>query len=151
MNNTLARRHPVAWEVYDGVALGLEKTFARLDALRDNNQTFPPYNIRRVSETETILEVALAGYKKENLTLAVENNVLTLSSVKAERGETPGEFVHKGVAFRSFAKNFQLGDNTIVRDVTFTDGLLTLSVVIEIPEEQKRKVLEINSNSSNGV
>ena len=144
MNNAISRRNPVAWDVYDGVALGLEQTFERLDSLRDNNTNFPPYNIRKVSDTETVLEVALAGYKKENLTVAVENHVLTLSSVKTEQGEATGEFVHKGVAFRSFAKNFQLGDNASVRDVTFTDGLLSLSVVVEVPEEQKRKILPIS-------
>ena len=123
--------------------MGLEQMFHRLDSLADAGTSFPPYNILKVSENETVLEVALAGYTREQLEVVVERQVLTISATKKEDTEV-GEYTHRAVASRTFAKNFQLGDAATVQDVKYQDGLLTLRVVVEIPEEQQRKLLPIS-------
>ena len=133
----------VKWERYSPVSMGLEQMFSRLDSLADAGTNFPPYNILRVSENETVLEVALAGYTREQLEVVVERQVLTISATKKEDTEV-GEYTHRAVASRTFAKNFQLGDAATVQDVKYQDGLLTLRVVVEIPEEQQRKLLPIS-------
>jgi len=139
MNNSL-----VKWERYSPVSMGLEQMFHRLDSLADAGTNFPPYNILKVSENETVLEVALAGYTREQLEVVVERQVLTISATKKEDETELGEYTHRAVASRSFAKNFQLGDAATVQDVKYQDGLLTLRVVVEIPEEQQRKSLPIS-------
>jgi len=137
MNNTLAR-----WETYNPVGLGLEDMFKRLDAFTDSAATnYPPYNIIKVSDDLHQLEIALAGFKREEIEVAVERNVLT---VKTNREGTDGrEYTHKGLASRTFARNWQLSDDTVVENVTYVDGLLNIDIRKEVPEAQKRKLLPI--------
>ena len=135
--NALAR-----WETYSPVSLGLEDMFKRLDVLTDSTATnYPPYNIVRVNDTTQTLEIALAGFTRDEIEVAVERNVLTVSTTQAK--EDGREYTHKGLARRTFARNWQLSDDTVVENVTFVDGLLSLDVRKEVPEEQKRKLLPI--------
>lgn len=138
-NNTLA---PVRWERYSPVGIGLEDMFRRLDAFADNGSNYPPYNILKLDDEKQQLQVALAGFRKEDIEVAVERGVLQISVSKAY--ETEGEYVHRGVAQRSFARNWQLSDDTRVEEVTFLDGLLRVTLVKEVPEEMKRKLLPIS-------
>ena len=136
--NNLAR-----WETYSPVALGLEDMFKRLDVLTDSTATnYPPYNIVRVNETTQQLEIALAGFSRDEIEVAVERNVLTVSTTKAK--EDGREYTHKGLAQRTFARNWQLSDDAVVENVTYKDGLLTLDVRKEVPESQQRKLLPIS-------
>lgn len=138
MNNSLAR-----WETYNPVALGLEDMFKRLDVLTDSAATnYPPYNIIKVDDVTSQLEIALAGFTREEIEVAVERNVLT---VKTNRSTTDTrEYTHKGLAQRTFARNWQLADDAIVENVKYVDGLLTLDIRKEVPEAQKRRVLPIS-------
>ena len=137
MNNTLAR-----WETYSPVGLGLEDMFRRLDAFTDSAATnYPPYNIVKLNDTTIQLEIALAGFKRDEIEVATERGVLT---VKTNRESTDGrEYTHKGLAQRTFARNWQLSDDAIVENVKYVDGLLTIDVRKEVPEAQQRKLLPI--------
>ena len=137
MNNTLAR-----WETYSPVSIGFEDMFKRLDALADNPQkNYPPYNLIKIDEDRQQLQVALAGFLKDDIEVAIERNVLNISVSKTY--ETEGDYVHKGIAQRSFSRNWQLSDETVVDEVSYIDGLLRVTLRREIPEEQKRKILPI--------
>ena len=138
MQNSLAR-----WETYNPVGLGLEDMFKRLDAFTDSAATnYPPYNIVKVSDELHQLEIALAGFKREEIEVAVERNVLT---IKTNREAADGrEYTHKGLASRTFARNRQLSDDTVVENVTYVDGLLKLDIRKEVPEAQKRRLLPIS-------
>ena len=138
MNNTLAR-----WETYNPVSLGLNDMFKRLDAFTDSASTnYPPYNIVKVDDVTQELEIALAGFTREEIEVAVERNVLT---VKTNREGTDGrEYSYKGLAQRTFARNWQLSDDAVVGDVVYKDGLLTITITKEIPEAQKRRLLPIS-------
>ena len=138
MNNTLAR-----WESYSPVQFGLEDMFRRLDAFQDSTATnYPPYNIVKVDDVTQRLEIALAGFSREEIEVAVERNILTVST---NQKEVDGrEYTHKGLARRTFARNWQLSDDTVVENVTYVDGLLSIDLRKEIPEEQKRKLLPIS-------
>ena len=133
----------VRWERYSPVSLGMEQMFNRLDALADAGTSFPPYNIVRTSETEQVLELALAGYTKEQLEVAVERGVLTVSAIKPELDDK-AEYLHRAVARRSFARNWQLSDDAVVDNVSFVDGLLRITIKLEVPEAQQRKLLPIS-------
>jgi len=131
------------WETYNPVSFGLEDMFKRLDVLQDSTSTnYPPYNIVKLNDTTQQLEIALAGFAREEIEVAVERNVLTVSTNKAK--EDGREYTHKGLARRTFARNWQLSDDTVVENVTYKDGLLTLDVRKEVPESQQRKLLPIS-------
>lgn len=137
MNNTLAR-----WERYSPVGIGMEEMFKRLDAFADNGSSYPPYNIVRLEDDSQQLQIALAGFLKEDIEVTVEKSVLSVSVSKSY--ETDGEYVHKGIAQRSFSRNWELSDDTKVKEVTYIDGLLRITLEQEIPEEHKRRVLPIS-------
>lgn len=131
------------WESYTPVSIGFEDMFKRLDALADNPQrNYPPYNLVKLDEEKQQLQVALAGFSKDEITVAVERKVLNISVNKS--AEDAGEYVHKGISSRTFSRNWQLSDDTIVDDVTYTDGLLRVTLKRELPEEYKRKTFPIS-------
>ena len=129
------------WERYSPVGIGMEEMFKRLDAFADNGSSYPPYNIVRLDDDSQQLQIALAGFLKEDIEVSVEKSVLSVSVNKSY--ETDGEYVHRGIAQRSFARNWQLSDDTKVNEVTFIDGLLRITLMQEIPEEHKKKLLPI--------
>ncbi len=137
MNNTLAR-----WERYSPVGIGMEEMFKRLDAFADNGSSYPPYNIVRLEDDSQQLQIALAGFLKDDIEVTVEKSVLSVAVSKSY--ETDGEYVHKGIAQRSFSRNWELSDDTKVKEVTYIDGLLRITLEQEIPEEHKRRVLPIS-------
>ncbi len=137
---------PVRWEEHFApFSIGLGDMFRQLDAYADNGTAFPPYNIRVVSDTEQVLELALAGYDKEQLSVAVEKGTLTISANKKEGEEEPiATYTHRGVAQRTFARNWKLGPDAEVGRVTFTNGLLSVAIAVQVPEAQKRRLLPIS-------
>ena len=136
--NNLAR-----WETYTPFSLGasLEDTFKRLDAMASNGTSYPPYNIKTLSTDSQVLEIALAGFSREDIEVATEKGVLT---VKATQPDVENQhFVHKGIAARNVARNWQLSDDCVVEDPTFIDGMLRIVIRQELPEAQKRRLLPI--------
>lgn len=131
------------WERYAPVSFGVEDMFKRLDALADSTATnYPPYNILKLDDVSQELQIALAGFAREDIEVAVERGVLSVSA-KHETTNV-GEYVHRGIAGRSVARNWQLGENTVVDEPKFIDGMLYITVRQEVPEEQRRKILPIS-------
>ena len=131
------------WERYSPVSLGLEDIFHRLDTLTDSTVgNYPPYNIIKTGETTTELEIALAGFSKEEIEVVTERGVLTVSTKR--EGTDSREYTHRGLAQRTFAKNWQLGDDVVVDEVVYENGLLTIRLRKEVPEAQQRKLLPIS-------
>jgi molecular chaperone IbpA len=138
MNNALVR-----WENYSPVSLGLEDMFKRLDAFQDSSASnYPPYNIVKIDDVTQQLEIALAGFSRDEIEVAVEKNILTVST--NTEGTDGREYTHKGLARRTFARNWQLSDDTVVEEVTYVDGLLSINIRKEVPEAQKRRLLPIS-------
>ena len=137
MNNALTR-----WERFAPVSLGLEDVFHRLDSLTDAaSSNYPPYNIVKTSDTTSALEIALAGFSKEEIEVVTERNVLTVSTHR--EGTDGREYTHRGLAQRTFARNWQLSDDVVVDSVDYQNGLLTVVLRKELPENQQRKILPI--------
>ena len=142
--NNLA--HPLLqWEKHIApYSLGLEQTFRNLDRLIDSGgATYPPYNILKVSDTEVELSVALAGWSKEELLVEVEKQTLTITSRKESYTEA-GEYLHKGIGLRAFSRSWQLGENAVIGDITFSEGMLRIPVSQHISEADKRRSLHIS-------
>ena len=136
----------VQWEkFYAPFSLGLEGTFKQLDRIVDTGAglSYPPYNIRRVSDTEVVLELALAGFSKDDIEVAVEKKQLSVTSRKQNYVED-GEYIHRGIGLRAFSRSWQLGDDTEVGEVSLTNGMLSIPVSQVVSEEDKRKTFTIS-------
>jgi len=138
--NQLAR-----WERYSPVGIGLEDMFKRLDAMADTAASnYPPYNIVKIDDHTQELQIALAGFKKEQIEVSLERGVLTVSTKPDTESAEVGHYLHRGIAKRTFARNWQLSDLAVVDKPRYVDGMLYVTIRMELPEEQKRKVLSIS-------
>jgi molecular chaperone IbpA len=119
-------------------SIGMEDYFDRLGTLHETQTNYPPYNLIQVSSTESRLELALAGFKKKQVNVYTQDGKLFVEGQR-EDGETGTEYVHRGVAQRSFTRSWTLSDETEVRSVVFEDGLLTILLGKIVPDHHKRK------------
>ena len=101
-------------------------------------QNYPPYNIVQVNNVESRLEIALAGFKKDEVSVYTEFGKLYVEG-KKEESKVDGEFVHKGLAQRAFIRVWTISDDTEVRAVRFDDGLLVVELGKIVPEHHTRK------------
>ena len=102
-----------------------------------HTSNYPPFNLIQINNVESRLEVALAGFKKDDVKVYTEYGKLHVER-KQEDKETDGEFVHKGLAQRSFDRQWTLADDTEVRSVSFDNGLLTIELGKIVPEHHTR-------------
>ena len=104
----------------------------------ETQQNYPPYNIIQVKNSESVLEIALAGFKKKEVNVYTEYGKLFVEGKKEEK-KTESEYFHQGLAQRSFKRAWALSDDFEVRDVKFEDGLLTVKLGKVVPEHHARK------------
>lgn len=120
-------------------SIGMDEYFNRLFSLHETTSNYPPYNLIQVSNTESVLELALAGFKKNQVNVYTQDGKLFVEGQR-EDGETNTDYVHRGVAQRSFTRCWTLSDETEVRSVSFEDGLLSITLGKVIPDAHKKKV-----------
>ena len=119
-------------------SIGMEEYFDRLFNLHETTTNYPPYNLVTVSNVESRLELALAGFKKKEVYVYTQDGKLFVEGQR-EDGETGTEYVHRGVAQRSFTRSWTLSDETEVRSVVFEDGLLSITLGKIVPDHHQRK------------
>jgi molecular chaperone IbpA len=119
-------------------SIGLDEYFDRIFSLHETTSNYPPYNLVQVSNVESRLELALAGFKKNEVYVYTQDGKLFIEGQKEDK-ETDTKYVHKGLAQRSFTRSWTLSDDTEVRSVDFEDGLLTVTLGRIVPEHHKRK------------
>ena len=103
---------------------------------------YPPYNIERTDENAYRVEIAVAGFRADELNIEVKENLLTVTGRKAATDE-PRRFLHRGLAERNFERRFQLADYVLVTDANLADGLLSIALKRELPEALKPRRIEI--------
>lgn len=108
---------------------------------------YPPYNIERTDENAYRIEIAVAGFRSEELNIEVKENLLTVQGRKAAN-EDQRRFLHRGLAERDFERRFQLADYVVVTEAKLADGLLSISLKRELPEALKPRRIEIDTKSS---
>ena len=106
---------------------------------------YPPYNIERTDENAYRIEIAVAGFRSEELNIEVKENLLTVQGRKAAN-EDQRRFLHRGLAERDFERRFQLADYVIVTEAKLADGLLSVSLKRELPEALKPRRIEIDTS-----
>ena len=121
-------------------AIGFESFFERFSRLPEINSGFPHYNIKKAGEDKYILEMALAGYKKEDINVTVDDGVLT---VKGKSSEEKENFVHRGIAKRAFMKQLQVSEYVECKGAKFEDGMLKVDLEYNPPENKRPKTIEV--------
>ena len=130
---------PALIERINKYSIGMDETFDRLFKQHETSSNYPPYNLIQVSNVESLLELALAGFKKEEINVYTQDGKLFVEGQK-EDVEPSTDYLHRGVAQRSFTRAWTLSDETEVGSVTFEDGLLSIVLGRVVPEHHKRKV-----------
>ncbi len=112
--------------------------------VRTTQNNYPPYNLIKVGQESFILEFALAGFEKEEVSIMVENNQLKISGQRSEVQEDESViFLHKGIAARKFSTVFNLPEYVEVESALFSNGILEVTLEKHVPEEKKPKTIEI--------
>ena len=119
-------------------SIGMHDYLDRVFDFQETTSNYPPYNLVQLNNHESKLEIALAGFKKNEVKVYTEFGKLYVEGQK-EKTEDVGEFVHKGLAQRSFQRVWTITDDTEVGSVEFTDGLLTVQLNKIVPEHHARK------------
>ena len=126
-------------------SIGMDEWFKRFDTAVESHTNYPPYNLVKESSVDFRLELALAGYKRDDIRVSTEENILTIDVAEDRKSKDTVEYLHNGIAKRRLKRTWTLSDDVVVGDVSFVDGLLTVKLNRVIPEHQKRKVYEIVS------
>ena len=123
--------------------VGFDRLADLLDsAAADGAAGYPPYNIERTDENAYRVEIAVAGFRPEELAIEVKENLLTVTGRKAANDE-PRRFLHRGLAERNFERRFQLADYVVVTEANLADGLLSIALKRELPEALKPRRIDI--------
>jgi HSP20 family molecular chaperone IbpA len=129
---------PTLMEKITRNSIGLDEYFDRIFSLHETTSNYPPYNLVQISNVESRLELALAGFRKKEVFVYTQDGKLFVEGQKEDK-ETESRYVHKGLAQRSFTRSWTLSDDTEVRSVDFEDGLLVITLGRIIPQHHKRK------------
>ena len=119
-------------------SIGMHDYLDRVFDFQETTSNYPPYNLIQLNNHESKLEIALAGFKKDELKVYTEFGKLYVQG-KKEEPEVDGEFVYKGLAQRSFERVWTVSDDTKVGSVKFEDGLLTVELNKIVPDHHARK------------
>ena len=132
-------------KIFDAVStysVGYDDLFNRMLSYGQVTPQYPPYNVVKESDTRWRIEMALAGWSRDDLEISTETNVLCVKS-KADK-ESDDDYIHRGVAKRSFARSFNISEDVEVGDISYKDGLLAIHLTKIVPDKQKRKVYQIS-------
>ena len=123
--------------------IGFDRLFDLAEmAQRAGEESYPPYNIERLSEDRYQIALALAGFSPDEISVTAEQNVLTVEGSKVEKGDR--EYLYHGISTRQFKRQFSLADYVQVKSATFDNGLLKIELVREVPEAMKPRRIAIN-------
>ncbi|MBA5803840.1 Hsp20 family protein [Rhizobium changzhiense] len=129
-------------------SIGFERMLNALDAASraETIDNWPPYDIVKTGEDEYRIAMAVAGFSQDELAIIQEQNMLVVSGQKANGEDV--QYLHRGIAGRSFQRRFELADHVKVVDAGLVNGLLTIDLKREIPEEMKPRQIEIGTGNA---
>ena len=131
-------------------SIGFDDMFDQFESMLGNGSlavqsNYPPYNIRKAGKDKYAIEVAVAGFNKDDVEVEYEDNLLTVKTKDVKRTEEKegDEVIHRGISQRSFARSFTIADDVKVDGAELKDGLLTIACERIVPEYKKKKLIEI--------
>ena len=132
-------------------SIGFDDMFDQFESMLGNGgltmqSNYPPYNIRKTEKDNYAIEVALAGFNKNDVEVEFEDNLLTVKTKqvnKSDENSRDGEIIHKGISQRQFARSFTIAEDVKVNGAELKDGLLIIACERIVPEYKKKKLIEI--------
>lgn len=125
-------------------SIGFDRMFNTLfDESFVPTTNYPPYNIVKTSDEKYVIEIAIAGFSKNDIEIETKENTLTVNSKSRPDGDDDKEYIHRGVSARSFKKAFSLAEDVFVQGATFENGMLCIELERIVPEEKKPKTIKI--------
>ena len=125
-------------------SIGFDNLFDRLfDIDLESSSSYPPYNISKVDENNYIIEMALAGFNKDDIEIELSDSELTVRSKKREDSNKDVNLIHQGISHRSFNRKFTLSEEILVKNAEMKNGMLIIKLEKFIPENKKPKLISI--------
>jgi molecular chaperone IbpA len=128
-------------DIFESLIQGTEERF----------ETYPPYNIEKIGEDQYRIVMAVAGFSLDDLTITAEGESLLVNGRIDDKAENGVTYLHRGIAARAFQRSFRLADHIKVMGASMRDGLLTIHLVREIPEEKKPRTIHIAGSSAQAI
>jgi len=131
-------------------SVGFDDMFDQFESMLGNGgmvqNNYPPYNIRKTGKDKYAIEVAVAGFNKDDVEVEFEDKLLTVKTKKINKTveKDDDEIIHKGISQRSFSRSFTIADDVKVSGAELKDGLLTINCEKIVPENKKKKLIPIN-------
>jgi len=130
-------------------SIGFDDMFDQFESMLGNGglaqSNYPPYNIRKVGKDKYAIELAVAGFSKNDVEIEYEDKLLTVKTKKIDKTveKNGDEIIHKGISQRSFSRSFTIADGVKVNGAELKDGLLTVNCEKIVPEQKKKKLIPI--------
>ena len=128
--------------------VGFDRLFDMLEnsSMGQSQENYPPFDLIKLGDNDYRIELAVAGFRRDEIEITAQQNVLIVSGKKKEDSEDRGsDYIYRGIATRSFERRFALADHIQVRGADLKDGLLSIELVREIPEAMKPRKIDIGS------
>ena len=142
-------RNLSVWNSLRPFSVGFDSIFDEFDRMLESTErystNYPPYNIKRVNDTDYRIEVALAGYDKDDIEVELKDSALTVRNKTKEQtiDEKGNGVIHKGISTRQFERAFTISEDIKVKDAELKNGLLTIDLERIIPDEKKSRLIDI--------
>ena len=138
---------------YRRSTVGFDRLFDMLEnsSLGQSQENYPPFDLIKKGENDYCIQLAVAGFKTDEIDITAQQNVMIVTGRKSEENEEKdGDFIYRGIANRSFERRFALADHIQVRGAELKDGLLSIDLVREIPEAMKPRKINIGGAQTPG-
>jgi len=145
----MTRNQLINWEPFKPFSVGFDNLFDDFDRIykfnSDSINHYPPYNIRKINDTDYVIELAIAGFGKKDIEVKSQENTLTIKSKdkKEEVLDKDESVLHRGISQRSFKRSFTVAEDVVVKGADLKDGLLSVKLERIIPDEKKPKIIDI--------
>ena len=143
-------RNLSVWNSLRPFSVGFDSIFDEFDRMLDSteryNSNYPPYNIRKINENDYKIEVALAGYSKDDIELELKDSTLSVRNKQKEKivNEDANDVIHKGISTRQFERAFTISEDIKVKKAELSNGLLNIDLERIVPEEKKARLISIS-------
>ena len=125
--------------------LGFDHLFDELEKITNHaNDTYPPHNVIKADDMKYDIELAVAGFSKDDINIELKEHVLYIKGDREKRRKDEA-YVHKGISGRKFSKSFRLSEYAEVSGADLTDGILTVSIEVILPKEKRPQLIEIGT------
>ena len=143
-------RNLSVWNSLRPFSVGFDSIFEEFDRMLESperyNSNYPPYNIHKLSDNDYKIEVALAGFSKEDIELELKDSTLTIRNKTKEKviNDENNGVIHKGISTRQFERSFTISEDIKVKNAELKNGLLNIDLERIIPDEKKTRLIDIN-------